>query len=172
MVNQLYGTEFAISLEGHTGKSLRNFVQMIYSKQHLMMKALEMEEKIVTEELVMGLCKDDAICLTDIKKIIDDTSCCKLEFDFEKNQMTWKLGRREENQEKIESYHQLIMLISEQSKKIKHVSAKVTETDNEKFTFRVWLVRLGMIGDKYKEARRILLKNLTGNSAFRYSYQV
>ena len=39
--------------------------------------------------------------------------------------------------------------------------------DNEKFAFRVFLIRLGFVGDDYKAARKILLKNLPGNSAFR-----
>ena len=33
---------------------------------------------------------------------------------------------------------------------------------------RVFLIRLGMVGDEYKTARNILLKNLEGNAAFRY----
>jgi hypothetical protein len=38
---------------------------------------------------------------------------------------------------------------------------------SEKFTFRVFLIRLGFIGDEYKTTRRILLQNLSGNSAWR-----
>ncbi|MBZ4647626.1 MAG: hypothetical protein JG777_3115, partial [Clostridia bacterium] len=37
----------------------------------------------------------------------------------------------------------------------------------DKFTFRVFLIRLGMVGDEYKDTRKILLENLEGNSAFR-----
>lgn len=44
----------------------------------------------------------------------------------------------------------------------------VKETDNEKYTFRCFLLRLGMIGTEYKITRKILLRNLTGNSAFRH----
>ncbi len=42
------------------------------------------------------------------------------------------------------------------------------ETDNDKYAFRCFLLRLGFIGDEYKAARKILLGNLTGNSAFRH----
>lgn len=51
--------------------------------------------------------------------------------------------------------------------KQKRVVAVVAETDNDKYAFRCFLLRLGFIGDKYKIARKVLLKNLTGNSAFR-----
>ena len=50
----------------------------------------------------------------------------------------------------------------------KRVSSKPTETDNDKYAFRCFLLRLGFIGKEYKTARKILLRNLTGNSAFRY----
>ena len=41
------------------------------------------------------------------------------------------------------------------------------EVENEKYAFRCFLLRLGFIGDDNKTARRILLQNLSGNSAFR-----
>ena len=41
------------------------------------------------------------------------------------------------------------------------------EVENEKYAFRCFLLRLGFIGDDSKVARRILLQNLSGNSAFR-----
>ena len=42
-----------------------------------------------------------------------------------------------------------------------------TATDNPKYTFRCWLLRLGLIGDEYKTCRHHLLKHLEGNSAWR-----
>ena len=38
---------------------------------------------------------------------------------------------------------------------------------NEKYAFRCFLLRLGFIGTEYKEARKILLRNLAGSSAFK-----
>jgi len=49
----------------------------------------------------------------------------------------------------------------------KRVTAKEKETDNEKYAFRCFLLRLGFIGAEYKEERKILLKNLSGSSAFK-----
>lgn len=42
-----------------------------------------------------------------------------------------------------------------------------TQPENEKYTFRTWLLRLGLIGDEFKTARQHLLKNLEGNIAWR-----
>lgn len=49
----------------------------------------------------------------------------------------------------------------------KRVTAKEKETDNEKYTFRCFLLRLGFIGSEYKAARKLLLRNLSGSSAFK-----
>ncbi len=53
------------------------------------------------------------------------------------------------------------------AKSQKRVTAKEKETDNEKYAFRCFLLRLGFIGDEYKETRRVLLRNLSGSAAFR-----
>ena len=60
-----------------------------------------------------------------------------------------------------------ITALCRMSKNQKRVSAKQKETDNEKYAFRCFLLRLGFIGPEYKEARKILLQNLTGSSAFK-----
>lgn len=49
----------------------------------------------------------------------------------------------------------------------KRVTAKEKETDNDKYAFRCFLLRLGFIGDEYKETRKVLLRNLSGSSAFK-----
>lgn len=53
------------------------------------------------------------------------------------------------------------------AKSHKRVTAKEKEMDNEKYAFRCFLLRLGFIGDEFKETRRTLLRNLTGSAAFR-----
>ena len=49
----------------------------------------------------------------------------------------------------------------------KRVTAKEREIENDKFTMRVFLIRLGFIGEDYKTARKIFLQNLTGNSSWK-----
>lgn len=53
------------------------------------------------------------------------------------------------------------------AKSQKRVTAKEKETDNEKYAFRCFLLRLSFIGEEFKETRRTLLRNLTGSAAFR-----
>ena len=67
----------------------------------------------------------------------------------------------------IKSYIQLCMAISHQALVQKSASRIKTQSSNEKYTFRVWLLRLGLIGDESKTARHHLLKNLDGNIAWK-----
>lgn len=69
--------------------------------------------------------------------------------------------------DEIAAYTQFISRLCDMAKDAKRVSSKPTETDNDKYAFRCFLLRLGFIGKEYKTARKILLRNLTGNSAFR-----
>ncbi|MGI6735948.1 MAG: virulence protein [Anaerovoracaceae bacterium] len=65
------------------------------------------------------------------------------------------------------AYMLFITALCRLSKELKRASGRPTETDNEKYAFRCFLLRLGFIGPEYKGARKILLKNLTGSAAFR-----
>ena len=69
--------------------------------------------------------------------------------------------------DEVKAYTEFIAAICRMSKEQKYISAMERSTDNEKFTFRIFLIRLGLIGDEYKTTRRILLRNLSGNSAWR-----
>lgn len=64
-------------------------------------------------------------------------------------------------------YTNFISSLCKMSKEQKRITAKEKAVDNEKYAFRCFLLRLGFIGAEYKEERKILLKNLKGNSAFK-----
>lgn len=64
-------------------------------------------------------------------------------------------------------YTNFISALCKMSKEQKRITAKEKAVDNEKYAFRCFLLRLGFIGAEYKEERKILLKNLKGNSAFK-----
>lgn len=49
----------------------------------------------------------------------------------------------------------------------KRIIAKEKPVDNDKYAFRCFLLRLGFIGEDYKAERKILLRNLSGSSAFK-----
>ena len=65
------------------------------------------------------------------------------------------------------AYSTFIDMLTKHLKEQKRVNASKTQTDNPKFAMRVFLIRLGMVGETYKTCRKILLRNLEGSSAFR-----
>ena len=65
------------------------------------------------------------------------------------------------------AYTQFVAAICKMSTEQKRVTAKVREVNNEKYTFRCFLLRLGFIGEEFKQSRKILLSNLDGSSAFK-----
>ena len=69
--------------------------------------------------------------------------------------------------EEIKAYSHFIAALCEMALKQKRITTKEKPVDNEKYAFRCFLLRLGFIGAEYKTARKILLKNLSGSSAFR-----
>lgn len=70
-----------------------------------------------------------------------------------------------------DAYNRLVTAMCKMAKEQKRVVAKECVADNEKFAMRLFLIRLGFIGDEYKTARRILLRNLTGNSSWRSGHR-
>lgn len=65
-------------------------------------------------------------------------------------------------------YSQFITMLCEFAKNQKRVNNKPDTSDNEKYAMRCFLLRIGMIGSEYKSARRVILRNLPGNTAFRH----
>ena len=72
-----------------------------------------------------------------------------------------------EDFEEITAYTNFLAALCRMSREQKRITAKEKAVDNEKYAFRCFLLRLGFIGAEYKKDRKILLKNLTGSSAFK-----
>ena len=72
-----------------------------------------------------------------------------------------------EDFEEITTYTNFLAALCKMSMEQKRITAKEKTVDNEKYAFRCFLLRLGFIGAEYKKDRKILLKNLTGSSAFK-----
>ncbi|MBQ9631725.1 MAG: amidoligase family protein, partial [Lachnospiraceae bacterium] len=67
----------------------------------------------------------------------------------------------------MKSYIQLCLAMSELAKEVAYASPKPQQTENEAYAMRCWMLRLGFIGDEFKTAREILLRNMEGNCAWR-----
>ena len=69
--------------------------------------------------------------------------------------------------ESVHAYETFVRKLCEMAGQQQRVTAKEKPTDNEKYAFRCFLLRLGFIGDEYKTDRKILLRNLSGSGSFR-----
>ncbi len=69
--------------------------------------------------------------------------------------------------DEIQARIHFISALCEMSKRKIRVSDAERAIGSEKYAFRCFLLRLGFIGEEYKAERKILLKNLTGNSAYK-----
>ncbi|MDO4650597.1 MAG: virulence [Eubacteriales bacterium] len=69
--------------------------------------------------------------------------------------------------DEVHAYTAFIAAIAKMSKEQKRIISTQKAVDNEKYAFRCFLLRLGFIGDEFKADRKILLRNLPGNSAFK-----
>ena len=75
--------------------------------------------------------------------------------------------RPTDDQAELAAYYQLVQGLCELARTQKRVGESEQQVENEKYAFRCFLLRLGFIGQDYKDSRRVLLKRLTGNAAFR-----
>ncbi len=67
----------------------------------------------------------------------------------------------------VKAYATLVEKLCKAAKEKHRVTAKEREIENPKYAMRCWLLSLGFIGDEYKQERKILLRNLSGNSSFK-----
>jgi len=125
---------------------------------------IEMPLSFFTDEVISNLEKLIASKAILIKKALGIDS-----LPIERTETTLRFPWFEFNLQPAEvfAYSSFISALCTVAQKQNRVTAKEKETDNEKYAFRCFLLRLGFIGNEHKETRRTLLRNLTGSAAFR-----
>ena len=93
------------------------------------------------------------------------TQDLRIDMDEEKVSFPWFSG--DLDADTVQAYTQFIEALCKMSVNQKRVQAREKPVENEKYAFRCYLLRLGFIGDEFKQTRKILLKNFEGSSAFR-----
>ena len=68
----------------------------------------------------------------------------------------------------LKAYIQLCLAMSQLAKELKSAKPKPQQRENEKYAFRCWMLRLGFIGEEFKTARMLLLRNVSGDGAWRH----
>ncbi len=186
-VNNTCGIHVHIGAESHTGKTLRTLTNIMRSKQDLLYEALDVNIsrmntycKKTDEEFVGTMNRRKPANIDQAKDIwykgIDGSNHhyhasryhgLNLHSVFTKGTVEFRLFNGTLHAGKIKAYIQLCMAINHQALTQRSASANITATSNPKYTFRTWLLRLGLIGDEFKTARTHLLANLDGDIAWR-----
>jgi len=91
----------------------------------------------------------------------------ELEVLAENDEIAFPFWNATLNADEVQTYITLAKQMAEQAKAQKRVLRTEKPTDNEKYAFRCFLLRLGFIGDEYKTERKVLLSRLSGNGAYR-----
>ena len=126
--------------------------------------AIEMPRSSFTDGALENLKRLVASKSSLIKKALGAET---LELDLTDDKVRFPWFEHASDPQTVKAYTHFVAALCEMAKTQKRVTAKEKETDNEKYAFRCFLLRLGFIGDEYKEIRRTLLRNLTGSAAFR-----
>lgn len=182
------GIHVHIGTKDHTPNTLKNLVNLMAAKEDLIYKSLEIDParvrwcKKVNEDLIQAINKKKPKTLEQLANIwysgygfenrdrhyhTSRYHGLNLHSTFTKGTIEFRLFNGTLHAGKIRSYIVFCLAISHQALTQKNASAKRTNTDNEKYTFRCWLLRLGLIGDEFKNCRMHLMKALDGNSAWR-----
>jgi len=162
--------EVTFPMEEHHGLTLRNLVNLIASKQNLILQSFGLKHSIIDRGFARVINEKVITSIEDFESAvleIGTAKCPGITFDFQNRTITFKFCEGELEPDKLKAYTDLVYLVNKSAKTLKHASMKPTITDNPRFSFRTWLLRLGMIGGEYKTTRKVLLANLDGNSAFR-----
>lgn len=115
-------------------------------------KALENLRKIVNSK---GELIGKAIGTQDLRIIEED----------EKLNFPWY--PKTEDSEEVKYYLQFTERLCKMAIERNRVTSEPKKSENEKYDFRCFLLRLGFIGEEYKGFRKFMMRNLTGNAAFK-----
>lgn len=187
-VNESCGIHIHIDASPYDARSLRNLTNIMYSKEDLIYKALKINVRRehrycqkTDEDFLKTINQRKPKSLSEVKRIwykgathrsqdhYDGSRyhALNLHSVFQKGTVEFRLFNGTLHAGEIKSYIQFCLAISHQALTQKKASRIKTQTTNEKYTFRTWLLRLGLIGDEFKTARHHLLKNLDGCIAWK-----
>ena len=189
--NSSCGIHIHVDAAAHTPKTLRTLSNIMASKEDLLYRALgvgrERERRYCKKtdlDMLEKLNKERPSSRRTFECIWYGTErpeCCHWHYNGTRYHAlnlhaTWTKGTIEfrcfnstTHAGEVKSYVQLCLAVSNQALAQSRASFKPTNTDNDKYAMRCWLLKMGLIGDEFKTCRHHLTKHLEGNSAWRHA---
>ncbi len=184
--NDSTGIHIHINAEPYDAKTLRNLVNIISSKENMIYRALQVDYgrqnycKKVDRDFLERLNKEKPATMDKLKNLWyngHDGSgmhyhnsryhLLNLHSVFSKGTVEIRAFNSTLHAGVLRSYLILCLAISNQALQQKSAQCRETQSSNEKYTFRTWLLRLGLIGDEFKNCRSHLLSHLDGCIAWK-----
>ncbi len=185
--NKSCGIHIHINAAPFEAYQLRNLVNIIASKEDMVYRALQVDSqresrycKKIDPEFLKKLNRQKPSTRSELQDLwyngrdgshqhYHDSRyhCLNLHSVFQKGTIEFRAFNGSIHAGKLKAYIQFCMAITAQAYNQRSASPIKTVSENEKYTFRVWLLRLGLIGDDFKTARKHLLDNLEGNIAWK-----
>lgn len=163
--------ELSFPVSQHNGVTLRNLVNLLYSRGNLIGKATGGHFHV--EEGLVDKLKDDTCTLATMNFIsavngYEAEHGAALEgLKITTEKVIFTGFPTAPDHEHLTAFAQLAVLMNQQAISQKRIQAKNVNDENEKYALRTWLIRLGMNGSDFKATRKILMENLSGHAAFR-----
>ncbi len=187
ITNKSCGIHVHVDASPFDARTLRNITNIMASKEDLIYNALKVSVdrerrycQKVEERFLEELNQKKPKTLDGVERIwydgasrrhthYDDSRyhCLNLHSVFQKGTVEFRLFNGTLHAGKIKAYIQFSLAITAQALNQACASRRKTQTTNEKYTFRTWLLRLGLIGDEFATARQHLLAELPGCIAWR-----
>ena len=188
-VNKSCGIHIHLDGSNHTPRSIRNFVNIIYAHNDLLYKSLQ-----IAPERMRYCKKMDAILVERMNEVKPKT-LEQIESIWYENYGGNRNGHYHQSRYhflnlhsflhgnhtvelrgfnstlhagRIRAYIVLALALNHQALTQKSASYRKVQEENEKFAMRVWLNRIGFIGEEFKSCREHLYQHLSGNAAWRY----
>lgn len=185
--NETTGIHIHIDFEPYDARTLRNLVNIFASKEDMLYQALQVKsnrerrycqkvDQHFLEELNRRKPKD----IQTIKKLWygDDREyhshydssryrCLNLHSVFTNNNIEVRAFNSSLHSGVLRAYISLVLAVSNQALTQKSASPRVTQSENPRYTFRTWLIRIGLNGEEFKNCRKHLLSHLEGNIAWK-----
>lgn len=188
-VNSSCGIHIHLNGGDHNPRSLRNFMNIIYSRNDLLYTSLEIKRerikycKKMDKNLVEKMNKKKPTTLKQIEDIWYEGYYESRSRNYHNSRYHFLnlhsffngVGTVELrgfngtlHAGKIRSYILLSLAMNNQALTQKFASSKKPQLDNPKFAMRTWLNRIGFIGKDFKNPREHLCKHLEGSAAWRF----
>lgn len=175
-----------IDFEPYDARTLRNLVNIFASKEDMLYQALHVDSnrentycKKVDQQFLEKLNKIKPKTVETIKHLWynDDADyhshydqsryrCLNLHPVFTDNNIEVRAFNSSLNAGVLRAYISLVLAVSNQALTHKSASPRVTQSENPRYTFRCWLIRIGLNGLEFKNCRKHLLSHLEGNIAW------